>query len=99
MTTLVSIGKDARWKLTPADHREIRQLGRMGVSSGILARVFKVVTDRQIRKIIDLKNTSDYWSKKTAEQNLWRYHHEPKYKKRISAVKIAVYQKRKKLNI
>jgi len=46
---------------------------------------------------VSIKNTSDYWSKRTAEQNLWRYHHEPKYKKRTSAVKIAVYQKRKKL--
>jgi len=95
---LVDLGKDARWKLMPSDHKEIKFLSNMGVDDKTLTAMYKI-SHQQISKIIDRNKTKTYWSKLTAKRNLKKYRTSPSYRKQCSLIKSRVWFKRKKLEL
>lgn len=96
---LVDIGQDARWKLSPFEHKEIRKLYYKEDIGSEEIGFYYGVTGRQVRKIVDLSGTAKVLVKNDATKNQIRYETSPKYRKLLSASKKATYYKRKKLGI
>ena len=98
MTTLASIGRDARWKLKPQDYKLIKQYSKEGMPDWELAMWFEV-THQHISKILDRNKTVNYWNKLTAKRNKRKYKTDPKYRELCSLIKSRVWYKRKMYKI